>query len=128
MDIDYYNAANPTAPWGWRVSAKSDFDVLIAYLGGADIAGGKMKKEGLDYWNATNSGVDNSSGFSALGSGYRVTEGGFGSGFKNAFTLWTTTTSPQYPYKIDLISTGLSLGYGINSSEDRGFSLRLIKA
>ncbi len=45
MDIDYYNAANPTAPWGWKVSAKILIsDVLIAYLGGADIAGGKDEK------------------------------------------------------------------------------------
>ena len=128
MDIDYYNAANPTTPWGWRVPIKTDFDVLLAYLGGATIAGGKMKKDGLDYWNTPNSGADNSSGFSALGSGYRVAGGGFGSGFKNASTFWTTTTSVQYPYKVDLIANESVLGYGINSPEDRGFSLRLIKA
>ena len=25
MDIDYYNAANPTSPWGWRVPVNTDY-------------------------------------------------------------------------------------------------------
>ena len=66
MDIDYYNAANPTTPWGWRIPTDTDFNTLATYLGGASVAGGKMKKDGLVYWSSPNTGADNSSGFSGL--------------------------------------------------------------
>ena len=46
MDIDYYNAANPSTPWGWRVPTQADFNTLATTLGGTNVAGGKLKKEG----------------------------------------------------------------------------------
>lgn len=71
MDIDYYNAANPATPWGWRVPTQADFTTLSTYLGGDSVSGGKMKLQGTTYWNSPNTGADNSSGFSAIGGGYR---------------------------------------------------------
>lgn len=77
MDIDYYNAANPTTPWGWRVPTQADFTTLQTYLGGASVAGGKLKMIGTGYWNSPNIGATNETGFSALGSGRRFTDGSF---------------------------------------------------
>lgn len=77
MDIDYFNAANPTTPWGWRVPTQADFDTLATTLGGATVAGGKMKLSGTTYWYSPNVGADNASGFSAIGSGRRPSNGVF---------------------------------------------------
>lgn len=71
MDIDKYNTDNPTALWGWRVPTQADFQTLSTYLGGDAVSGGKLKLAGTTYWNNPNTGADNSSGFSAIGSGYR---------------------------------------------------------
>jgi len=81
MDIDYYNAANPTTPWGWRVSAKADFETVAVTLGGTAVAGGKMKTN-TAHWSAPNTGADNSSGFTVLGSGVRSGSSGQFSGLQ----------------------------------------------
>ena len=71
-DIDAYNTANPTTPWGWHVPTMAEFITLQTALGGSAVAGGKMKVAGLSYWQTPNTGADNSSGFSALGGGKRI--------------------------------------------------------
>lgn len=57
-------------PTGWHVPTNTEWSTLITYLGGLSVAGGKMKEEGTVHWNAINY-ADNSSGFTAFGSGYR---------------------------------------------------------
>ena len=80
MDIDYYNAANPTTPWGWRVPNQADFNTLATTLGGASVAGGKMKIPGTLLNIAPNTNATNSSGLSIIGIGKRHEGGSFASG------------------------------------------------
>lgn len=61
-------------PMGWHVPSENEWNTLITYLGGASIAGGKMKSTSL--WNSPNTGANNSSGFNGLPSGLRF----YGSG------------------------------------------------
>ena len=56
---------------------KADFDQLVATLGGTSVAGGKLKKEGLSYWNSPNTGATNESGFTAIAGGRRTQDGTF---------------------------------------------------
>jgi uncharacterized protein (TIGR02145 family) len=58
------------APSGWHVPDNIEIGTLMNYLGGTTVAGGKMKETGLTHWTP-NVGATNSSGFTALGSGYR---------------------------------------------------------
>jgi uncharacterized protein (TIGR02145 family) len=60
------------APEGWHVPSNLEFNVLSAYLGGDSISGGKLKEMELIYWNDPNVGADNSSGFTARGTGTRA--------------------------------------------------------
>jgi uncharacterized protein (TIGR02145 family) len=59
-------------PIGWHVPDVNELTTLIAYLGGENVAGGKLKETGTIHWHSPNTGATNSSGFTALPGGYRT--------------------------------------------------------
>ncbi|MBI9053683.1 MAG: fibrobacter succinogenes major paralogous domain-containing protein [Bacteroidales bacterium] len=80
------------APEGWHVPTQEEYKTLLYYLGGADVAGGKMKEAGSEHWNSTlttavNSG-NNESGFTALPGGMLTASGDFSSQGYMAY-FWT---------------------------------------
>lgn len=86
-----FDARNITI-FGWHIPTISEFNSLITYLGGASVAGGKLKETGLTYWNSPNTGATNEVGFDGRGSGYRITSGSF-SALNVLDYLWTSTPS-----------------------------------
>lgn len=64
------------APVGWHIPSDAEWTVLISYLGGEDIAGGKMKETGINHWLSPNMGATNKSGFTCLPSGERTFSNG----------------------------------------------------
>ena len=78
------------APTGWHVPTDDEWTVLIAFLGGESVAGGKMKVPGITYWNSPNTGANNSSGFTSLASGFRARSGSF-SYFGTHIYFWSTS-------------------------------------
>ena len=65
------NDSRNIAPEGWHVPTDDEWQILVDYLGGSSVAGGKMKEEGTAHWNSPNTGATNESGFTALPGGYR---------------------------------------------------------
>jgi uncharacterized protein (TIGR02145 family) len=57
------------APKGWHLPSKAEWQQLADYLGGLNIAGGKMKESGTAHWASPNTGATNESGFNALPAG-----------------------------------------------------------
>lgn len=72
-----WETANKVCPEGWHLPDYYEWETLIEYSGGNEIAGEKLKT--ISGWYDTNIGDDNNSGFSALPSGCR----GYDSSFVN---------------------------------------------
>jgi uncharacterized protein (TIGR02145 family) len=58
-------------PVGWHVPTNEEWTVLVTYLNGPDVAGGKLKETGTTHWQDPNTGATNEAGFIALPGGYR---------------------------------------------------------
>jgi uncharacterized protein (TIGR02145 family) len=71
----YYNwfavSTGKLCPAGWHVPSDSEWQLLVNYLGGSDIAGSKIKEVGTNNWSLPNKDATNTSGFTALPAGLR---------------------------------------------------------
>lgn len=85
-----YFQKNGVKDEGWRIPTKNDFEVLMAYLGGASLAGGILKETGTSHWLTPNEGALDTYGFAMLPSGRRFQTGSF-SLITNSGMLWTST-------------------------------------
>ena len=104
-------------PAGWHVPSDKEWTVLTNYLGGEDVAGSKMKATGTAYWQTSNIGVTNESGFSALPGGYRIYDGSF-KGIRNYAFFWSATENGNYFawYRILTNDTGKVTRYNFDNS------------
>lgn len=84
------NDSRNIAPAGWHVATDAEWAALETYLGGWQVAGGKLKETGTTHWYSPNTGADNSSGFSALPGGDRDSVWSFGNMKRNS-DWWTST-------------------------------------
>jgi uncharacterized protein (TIGR02145 family) len=91
----YTTLGDTLCPTGWGVPTDDDWTTLTNSLGGASVAGGKMKTIGHAYWYDPNIGAINSSGFSGLPGGYRSSDGSFNFIRKYAF-FWSATENDNY--------------------------------
>lgn len=113
------------APKGWHVPTEDDWNVLIDYLGGEAIAGGKLKQAGPANWVYPNLGATNETGFNALPGG-DILESSFI--HLGEYAFWWTSTSLYDGY-----ASGHYLVYdenyiGTNNVPHYlGFSVRCIK-
>lgn len=67
--------AKGLCPDGWKVPTLDDINVLIDYLGGANLAGGKLKStgtipDGTGIWESPNTNATNETGFKGVPGGY----------------------------------------------------------
>jgi len=111
-------------PAGWHVPSEINWNDLMTYLGGAATAGGKMKEAGTTHWLTTNSSVDNSSGFTALGAGSSV---GYFHYRTEAVGFWSTgVNGGVYPWSYTLRDFE-PLADHVDRYGWEGFSLRCIR-
>ena len=108
-------------PSGWHVPTSLEWNTLETYLGGAALAGGKMKDNSLTYWLSPNTGASNSSQFTALPGGKRGSDGTYTSPGSNAY--WWTSTSNYYR-RIDNNSAEI---FTSTHNVKNGLSIRCVK-
>ncbi|MFB0517206.1 MAG: FISUMP domain-containing protein [Candidatus Neomarinimicrobiota bacterium] len=116
------------APPGWHVPTDEDWQTLIDYLGGSNVAGGKLKEAGIAHWESPNTRIDNyGRGFLALPGGWRNGIGDFMYlGYKAFFWSSTETLSSGYAWYRCLYHDDTDMGRD-SYLKKGGFSVRLVR-
>ena len=122
------NDSRGLAPEGWHVPSDAEWTILADYLGGWDVAGGKMKS--TLYWQSPNTDASNESGFSGLPSGYREFDGFF-YGIVSRGSWWSSSEDSTFnignPWSVTLTYNSSSLFLNSLSVKGDGISVRCIK-
>jgi uncharacterized protein (TIGR02145 family) len=118
------NDARGLCPTGWHVPRDAEWTTLENYLGGEEVAGGKMKSS--TGWNAPNIGATNSSGFTGLPGGYRVFIGPYDY-FGASGGWWSSTENgSDYAWLRLLYYDSFSVGRS-NYNKRVGFNVRCVR-
>lgn len=112
-------------PTGWHVPSDAEWTDLTTYLGGEAVAGGKLKEAGTIHWNNPNSGATNTTGFTALPSGYRNYDDPFGT-IGNGGYWWSSSEDAINAWN-RYVSSSSSDVYRNDYSKRNGFSVRCVK-
>lgn len=112
-------------PYSWFLPTDAAWSVLVNFLGGEDVAGGKMKEAGLVHWGSPNTGATNESGFTALPGGRRNYDGAYAaSGILGDF--WSSTLNyPGNAWSRELNRNFASVARSGNSTST-GLSVRCV--
>ena len=113
-------------PVGWHVPSDAEWTELTDYLGGEDVASGKLKETGTTHWSDPNEGATNETGFTALPGGFRFDNGSFdvigGYGY-----WWSATESDAASGWYRLMNCGNAYVFRSNYLKVVGVSVRCIR-
>jgi uncharacterized protein (TIGR02145 family) len=125
---NWYAINNRLAPDGWHIANDVEWNILTTYLGGVNIAGGKLKEIGTNHWKAPNTEATNESGFTALPGGYRSNDGIF-RGIESGGYKWSSTEDKSAPsYALDRSLSYSDAGvFKSNTNKRYGFSVRCVR-
>ena len=113
-------------PIGWHTPTNTEWTTLTNYLGGASVAGGKMKEIGETHWQSPNTGATNESGFTALPGGHRGDSGAFG--ITGSYSLFWSSTESDMNHALLPTVTSTSINVAINNFDKKsGLSVRCLK-
>jgi len=127
----YAVSTHKLCPTGWHVSTEDDWTILIDYLGGESVAGGKLKEAGTMHWVSPNTGATNETGFTALPGSWRSSNGSFspfGDIGISGFWWPSPGINPGYVkcYIMAFDNSGLYSGWN-GLDRENGFSVRCVK-
>jgi uncharacterized protein (TIGR02145 family) len=108
------------APEGWHIPTDDEWQVVVDYLGGAPVAGAKIKEEGTEHWNSPNIVATNESGFTAFGGGFRHRDSGNYDDNKEWGYFWSSTsneTNSGHAWSRVLASYNIAVQPGIFSTQ-----------
>ena len=114
-------------PTGWHVPSDLEWSTLNDYLGGATIAGGKLKQTGTTLWSSPNTGATNETGFTALPGGHRY-YAGYLFYNKGLIATWWSSTENGIPfayYREIRWESSAFTRYGFEKGQ--GLSIRCVK-
>jgi len=114
-------------PTGWHVPSSAEWSTLTTYLGGTNVAGGKMKETGTVHWLSTNVGATNESGFTGLGAGGRTKSPGQFYNIGAATSYWSSTMDgPNFVFFYNLLYLDQKFTQ-YSDLKPQGCSIRCIK-
>jgi len=111
---------------GWHIPSDEEWSIMIDYLGGSEIAGGKLKETGTEYWLTPNTGATNETGFTARPAGNRSLSGDYEKG-RMTTSFWSTTLNDdQYPLKRRIEYPSANI-FDEDATHTNGWSVRCIQ-
>jgi uncharacterized protein (TIGR02145 family) len=114
-------------PMGWHVPTDIEWTILVDFLGGKNIAGGKLKEVSMSKWKYPNICANNCTGFTALPGGYRIGNSGSFYDFGSVGFWWSSTEyNSEYAYLRYINNNNSSLKKNFYVKRF-GFSVRCIK-
>ncbi len=119
------NDSRQLAPQGCHVPSDAEWQSLVDYYGGQEVAGGQMKETGTVHWNSPNTGANNEHGFSALPGGHRDSKGNFYN-IRHYATFWSSTNCNKTSAWKRHLSRGDTKVYIDCFNMVAGFSVRCI--
>ena len=117
------------APEGWHIPSDAEWSQLYDYLGGEEVAGGKLKEANLSHWESPNEDATNESGFTALPAGSRYLDGSsyvFGD-LRTGGLWWSSTASTATEAFCRHTSCCTTLAHRYPLNKDVGLSIRCIQ-
>ena len=113
-------------PENFHVPTDEEFTQLSDFLGGSNVAGGKMKEAGLEHWNSPNIGATNESSFTAFPGGYRTSSGNYYDMGNNG-DFWSSSEDDTYDGWYHELNYSNSVVNRFNIDKRYGFSVRCIQ-
>jgi uncharacterized protein (TIGR02145 family) len=130
---NWYVVSDPrnVCPTGWHVPSDGEWNVLTQYLGGENIAGGRMKSTGTiqesnGLWASPNTGANNESGFSGLPAGIRTFSGTY-SNLGTRALWWSSTEDITIGSVHRYIFNNSPILFRDRESKRAGLSIRCVK-
>lgn len=123
-----WEAAEDVCPSGWHLPSIDEWIQLITYLGGWEVAGGKLKS--LEHWGSRNVGATNETGFNAIPGGVRAPTNFFA---KDSGVWWSSTEYGLYSgkyyhvYTVNLGGHHKSVSSNFIDEKDHAISVRCLK-
>jgi uncharacterized protein (TIGR02145 family) len=132
-------SANHLCPTGWHSPSQYDWEDLLNFLGGGNIAGSILREAGSSHWNSPNSDATNQYGFCAVpGGAFYAPNNFYNIGIAAFFwsTTWNTSitwSSRMYgPYWLKLTYNSSYATWGLQlpgpgANPGAGISVRCLK-
>jgi len=119
-----WETAKKVCPNGWHLPSNGALATLTVFLGGEEVAGGKLKSTST--WASPNTGATNKSGFTALPSGSGCDIYPFEQ-IETSCWLWSSTEYNTGSAWILLLGNESNKVYIIGCKKDSGCSVRCLK-
>jgi uncharacterized protein (TIGR02145 family) len=124
----YAVSTGKLCPTGWHVPSDTDWATLTNYLGGTNVAGGKLKEVGTTHWLSPNAGANNESGFTALPNGFRSSDIAYGfKEIQNTSVLWYSTQENANSAFINVLYYNANSYTKTSHNKTEGIGVRCIK-
>lgn len=125
------SSANPSGvqgvcPAGWHIPSDAEWTELTDYLGGTNVAGGKLKESGTTHWISPNTSATNEMDFTALPGGNRQITSSF-SGISMYGLWWSATEDDATDAWYRVLYYDYEIVNRYNYYKDYGFSVRCVK-
>lgn len=114
-------------PTGWHEPSKTEWETLINYVDGWEVAGGKLKEVGTTHWISPNTDATDIVGFRWLPNGFRNNDGNYYNINNRAYAFTSTSYNSTDAWWIETYYNTANANVRNDGVKKYGLSVRCIK-